>query len=231
MTVAPNRNRRAPRLEGLEERLALSQVAHGAAPRAARQMELKAAATSAASSPIVPGPPGAGTDQGTLAQLIAFSKSYGTRFGQKNYNPAFDFDHNGQIGQADAKILVRTLPAVGPKIPLVINVAVAPADRARGKVPTNLGGATHKKVVKIVGHTSPGALVFTGTGTTDARLTGPVIVADQDGNFSLTLDQSDGFNNLDFVAVDHYGQQSQFRAFPILWLNFAQYEAAHPQKT
>jgi hypothetical protein len=231
MPVAMNRRRYGPTIEGLEERLALSAISQGGHAPSPVLKVAKATTAVVATSPITPGPPDAGTDQGTLAELVAFSKAYPSFRGQPNYNPAFDLDHNGQVGQTDAKILLRQLPPVSPKIPLVLNVAIAPADRARGHVPTNLGGATHKRIPKIVGHTTPGALIFTGTGTTDAKLKGPVLVADSQGNFSLTLVQSDGINNLDLVAVDAYGQQSQFRAFPILWLNFAQYQAAHPRKT
>jgi hypothetical protein len=220
--MAMNRRRYWPTLEGLEMRLALSTMSAGGVTTDAAAVK---------KFPVIPGPPGAGTDQGTLAVLVAFSKAYLSTVGQPNYNPAFDLNHNGQIGQADAKILIRSLPPVAPKIPLVVNVALAPKDRARGHVPTNLGGVTHVKVPTIVGHTSPGALIFTGSGTIDARLTDPVLVADIHGNFTLKLDQSDGFNNLNFVAVDAYGQQSPFRAFPLLWLNFAQYENAHPKKT
>jgi hypothetical protein len=214
--VAVNRRRYWPTVEGLEGRLALSSMSQAGA---------------VGENPIIPGPPGTGTDQGTLAELVAFSNAYLSRFRQPNYNPAFDFDHNGQIGQTDAKILLRQLPPVSPKIPLTLNVALAPQDRARGHVPTNLGGVTHKKTPKIVGHTTPGALVFTGTGTVDVKLKGPVLVADSQGNFSLKLDQSDGFNNLDFLAIDAYGQQTPLRAYPLYWLDFSQYEAAHPRKT
>jgi hypothetical protein len=220
--MAMNRRRCWPTLEGLETRLALSAMSPGGA------MPTPAAV---AKFPVIPGPPGPGTDQGTLAVLVAFSKAYLSHAGQPNYNPAFDFNHNGQIGQTDGKILLRTLPPVAPKIPLTLNVTLAPQDKARGHVPTNLGGVTHHKVPTILGHTSPGALVFTGAGTIDAKLTDPVLVADIHGNFSMKLDQSDGINQLDFRAVDAYGQQSQFRAFPILWLDFARYENAHPRKT
>ena len=40
-----------------------------------------------------------------------------------------------------------------------------------------------------------------------------------------------GINQLNFRAVDAYGQQTPLRAFPIRWLDFAAYEAAHPRKT
>jgi hypothetical protein len=217
-----NARRYRPALEGLETRLALSELAPGGA---------STSPSAVGNLPIIPGPPGAGTDQGTLAVLASFSEAYLSHQGHPRYNPAFDLNHNGQIGQTDAKLLLRSLPPVGPKVPLTINVTLAPQDKARGHVPTNLGGVTHHRVPTVLGHTSPGALVFTGAGTIDAKLTGPVLVADRHGNFSMKLIQSDGINQLDFRAVDAYGQQTQLRAFPILWLNFSQYELAHPRKT
>jgi hypothetical protein len=217
-----DRRRCQPALEGLETRLALSAMTPGG---------VMTSATAVKKFPVIPGPPGAGTDQGTLAILVAFSKAYLSHAGQPNYNPAFDFTHNGRIGQADAKILLRSLPPVAPKVPLTLNVTLAPQDKARGHVPTNLGGVTHKKIPTILGHTSPGALVFTGAGTVDVKLTDPVLVADSHGDFSMKLDQSDGINQLDFRAIDAYGQQTQLLAFPIYWLNFGQYELAHPRKT
>jgi hypothetical protein len=169
--------------------------------------------------------------QNTLATLEAFSQAYLSRYGQPNYNPAFDLNHNGQIGQDDARLLIQSLPPLSPKIPLRLSVTLAPQDKARGHVPTNLGGVTHSQDPTVVGRTTPGALVFTGTGTLDAKLRGPVLVADANGNFSEKVHQSDGINQLDFLAIDAYGQQSQFRAFPIYWLGFARFEAAHPRKT
>jgi hypothetical protein len=177
---------------------------------------------------VVPGPPGVGTNTGTLAVLVAFSKTYLSHVGQSNYNPAFDLNHNGQIGQTDAKILIRSLPPVSPKEPLTIEVAVAPKDRAREPLPQNSGGVSFVKDVMIIGHTTPGALIFTGAGTVDWKLRDPVLVADANGNFSLTFNQSNGINQLDFQAVDHFGQQAR-RSFPMLWLGFSAFERAHPK--
>jgi hypothetical protein len=40
----------------------------------------------------------------------------------------------------------------------------------------------------------------------------------------------DGINQLDIQAMDPFGHQV-LRAFPIYWLDFAQFENAHPRKT
>src|SRR4051812_14433944 len=163
-----SRRRCQPAVEGLEIRLALSTSGPGGTMTTPTQI---------GKLPITPGPPGVGTDRGTLAELLAFSQAYLSRRGNPRYDPAFDLNHSGKITMDDAKLLLRSLPPVGSKIPLVVNVALASKDRARGHVPTNLGGVTHNKEPMIVGHTSPGALVFTGAGTLDARLGGPVLVA------------------------------------------------------
>ena len=167
-------------------------------------------------------PPGS-----TLTVLNEFTKFYPSVAGEPNFNPAFDVNHNGQIGQSDGRILLHALPPLSPKIPLTLNVALAPPDQVHGHVPTNLGGVTYSQEPTVVGHTTPGALIFTGTGTLDLKLRGPAVVANAQGNFSIKVKMSDGINELDLQAVDPYGQQT-LRGFPILWLGFAKYENEHP---
>lgn len=166
----------------------------------------------------------------TLAVLRGFTQAYLSRVGDPNYNPAYDLNHNGQIGQVDGRLLIHALPPLSPKVPINISLTLAPADRAKGPLPQNSGGVTHSKQPTVLGHTTPGALVFTGSGTVDLKLHGPALVADANGNFAYTLNLTDGINQLDFQAVNHFGRQV-LRAFPIYWLNFAQYENAHPAKT
>jgi hypothetical protein len=214
MTVSKNQRRCQPILEGLEPRLTMS----------------KASPTGIATLPAAPGAPEAGGGQGTLAVLEAFSQAYLSRVGDPNYNPTLDLNHNGQIGQEDGRLLLHSLPPLSPKIPLTLGVTLSSKDKAKGHVPKNSGGVTHSKDPTVLGHTTPGALVFTGTGTLDLKLRGPVVVADANGNFSLKVDLTDGINQLDFQAVDPYGRQT-LRAFPIYWLDFARYENAHPAKT
>ena len=172
----------------------------------------------------------AGAAVNTLAILQAFVKAYGSHVGQPNYNPAFDLNHNDQIGQVDGRRLLHTLPPLSPRIPISLNVTLAPQDKARGHVPTNLGGVTYSKEPAVLGHTTPGALVFTGSGTLDLKLRGPAVVADARGNFSIKVDLTNGINQLNLQAVDPYGQQTLL-AFPIYWLGFARYANAHPRRT
>jgi hypothetical protein len=163
----------------------------------------------------------------TIAQLQAFTQHYPSRVGNARYDPAFDLNHNGQIGQDDGKILLHRLAAVAPSMPLNITVSLAPRDQAHGPLPKNSGGVTHNRKVVVLGHTTPGALVFTGTGTIDVKLHGPAYVADANGFFQAPLTLKDGINQFDLLAVDRSGRQ-RLRAYPIYWLDFAAYEAAHP---
>lgn len=166
----------------------------------------------------------------TLEALQGFVAAYPSMAGGPRYNPIYDLNHNGQIGQDDGRILLRLLPPVGPKIPLNIQIKLAAQDQARGSLPQNSGGVTISRQPTVVGRTQPGALVFSGTGTTDLKLRGPAAVADQNGYFEFTPTMTDGVNQFDVQVVDRYGRQV-LRAFPIVWTGFGQYEAAHPRST
>jgi hypothetical protein len=214
--MSTTRARRRLTLEVLEERWALSTV-HGVHHTTPAQYESKRSVTAATI------PPGS-----TLTVLNEFTKYYPSVAGEPKYNPAFDLNHNGQIGQTDGKILLHSLPPLSPKVPITLNVALAPPDQVQSDVPTNLGGVTYSKNPTVVGHTTPGSLVFTGTGTLDLKLRGPAVVANAKGDFSIKVKMSDGINQFDLQAVDPYGQQT-LRAFPIRWLGFAKYASAHPR--
>ena len=201
-------------LEGMEERLTLSAVPHW--PVVSISQVTRVVSTPSTSSK-------------TLVPLNGFVKAYLSRVGEPNYNAAYDLNHNGQIGQVDGRLLLHSLPPVSPDIPLNLRVTLVPKDKAKSPVPSNSGGVTHSKNPTVLGHTTPGALVFIGTGTVDLKLHTAAAVADAQGNFSYTYNLADGINQLDFQVVDPYGHQVLL-AFPIYWLNFAGYEAAHPKQ-
>lgn len=165
----------------------------------------------------------------TVAILEEFTQHYPSRIGEPRYDPAFDVNHNGQIGQVDGKLLLRALPPLGTPRPLKLQLALAPVDQARGSLPQNSGGVTHHRTPTVVGRTTPGALIFTGTGPLDVRLRGPAYVANASGNFRVPLTLTDGINQFDVMVVDSRGHQ-QFRAFPIYWLGFGAYQSAHPRR-
>ncbi len=166
----------------------------------------------------------------TLAVLTAFTKAYQSHPGEANYNPALDLNHNHQIAQSDGKLLLRSLPPLSPDVPLRLTVSLTPADTAHYHHPTNSGGVTFARTPTVIGHTTPGALIFTGTGTLDLKLRGPAYVSDARGDFAIKVNLTDGINQFDMLVVDAHGHQL-LRAYPILWLGFGRYEAAHPRKT
>src|SRR5207245_4710904 len=119
---------------------------------------------------------------------------YNSRRGDPNYNPAADFNGNGFVGQGDAKLLLRNLAPLTPRIPLSVDLHLAPSDQVHFHASQNSGGQTFKKVVTIVGHTTPGALVFSDSSKSDYTFSGPVAVADARGFFSFKVSNKDGVN-------------------------------------
>jgi hypothetical protein len=172
--------------------------------------------------------PQARSDQNTYETLVAFTQAYPSTFGGPRYNPDFDLNHNGRVGQTDGKMLLKSLPPLSRKVPISLNLRIARRDRVNGHHPTNSGGVTHSRVPTVIGHTTPGAIIFTGTGTTDIKLKGPAYVADANGNFSFKIKLDAGINQLDLQAFDPYGQQ-KLRAFPIYWTTFRAYQMKHPR--
>ena len=161
-----------------------------------------------------------GTGQVTLADLRAFAKAYLTNFHQANYNPAADANQNGQVGLVDGKLLLRNETPLTPKIPLEVNLALAPQDQTHYHASKNSGGTTLKQDVTILGRTTPGSLVFSDSGLGDYTFTGQVLPTDAHGNFSIQVQNTSGLNNYEFLVIDPYGQQ-KIRAFPIFWVAYA----------
>ncbi|MBX6313041.1 MAG: hypothetical protein IRY99_09030 [Isosphaeraceae bacterium] len=156
-----------------------------------------------------------------LTDLQDFAPAYLTFKGDGFYNPAADANHNGFIGQGDARFLVRNITPLTPKRPLSIEVALAPGDQAHLRRFHVSGAETFKQQVTIIGKTTPGSIVFADSGLGDYTFTGPALPTDAQGRFSVVVHNQEGINNYEFLAIDPYGQQT-IRAFPILWLPFAE---------
>jgi hypothetical protein len=162
-----------------------------------------------------------------LADLQAFAAAYGSRLGDPNYNPAFDFNHNGVINQSDARILLKHMTPLTPDLPLTARLILAPQDQIHYSGPTVLGAATFQKVVTILGHTTPGSLVIEDNntsrlpgGTQAYKFTGPAHATDASGVFSVTSTNTQGLNNNDFLIVDPFGHRLIID-FPIFWIPYA----------
>jgi hypothetical protein len=162
-----------------------------------------------------------------LADLQAFAPTYMSTTGSPNYNPAADFNHNGIINLYDAKALLRNMAPISPRIPLAVELHLAPADQAHYSHPTISGGATFFRTVTIVGRTTPGSLIIEDNhesrlpgGTQAYKFTGPAHATDAQGFFSIRAVNTEGLNNNDFLILDPFGHQV-IRDFPIYWIPYA----------
>jgi hypothetical protein len=162
-----------------------------------------------------------------LADVQAFAGTYMSRKGNPNYNPAADFNHNGVINFYDAKALLHNVPPITPRLPLNVELHLAPQDQIHYSGPTVSGAATFHKVVTIVGRTTPGSLVIEDNhtsrlpgGTQAYKFTGPAHAADARGFFSIVTTNTEGLNNNDFLILDPFGHQL-IRDFPIFWIPYA----------
>lgn len=168
---------------------------------------------------------GDGVVNGTDEQL--FTKAYPSIRGQAKYNPDDDFNHNGLVGQDDARLLLRNLTPVLPPRPLVVNLRLSPGQQLEGPRPSDSGGVTPYQSITILGKTTPYSFVFVDGGLGNYKFNGQVVAADADGDFSVGGRNEDGINNYTFLVVDPYGKQL-IRAFPVYWTKANLYLNSHP---
>jgi hypothetical protein len=157
-----------------------------------------------------------GTGQVTFADLAAFPKYFLAQVGDALYNPAADANLNGQIGQEDARALVRNLNPGIPKTPLQVNLFLEPSQDVKGNVPSNSGGHTYAQTVTIRGRTTPGSIVFFDSSFGDYKFNGGAAATNAQGFFSVTAKNKDGINNNDFLVVSPFGQQ-KVQDYPIYY--------------
>jgi Dockerin type I domain len=162
-----------------------------------------------------------------LADVQAFAGTYMSRKGGPNYNPAADFNHNGVINLYDAKALLHNVAPISPRLPLNVELHLVPQDQIHYSGPTISGAATFRKVVTIIGRTTPGSLVIEDNhtsrlpgGTQAYKFTGPAHAADSRGFFSIVTTNTEGLNNNDFLILDPFGHPL-IRDFPIFWIPYA----------
>lgn len=153
----------------------------------------------------------------TAKILQSFVSAYLSRRGESRYNPEVDTNHNGFVGQGDARPILRTFASVTPRRPLRISLALAPGDQVRGPRPENSGGVTRRTDVTIIGRTTPNSLVFTDDVFGDFKFAGQALASDSQGFFSYKLHLSDTLTQNNYLAFDPFGHQT-IRAFPILLL-------------
>jgi hypothetical protein len=150
--------------------------------------------------------------------LQAYAEAYLSHEGQPNYNPALDFNHNGFIGQGDAKPLLAALAPVTPHVPLQFSLALAAGEQVLGHHSANSGGVTRDSNVTVIGHTTPNSIVFTdkltGPRANDYKFTGSAIAVNSAGYFSYPVALKGALTPTEYLVVTPFGQQT-IRAFPI----------------
>ena len=161
-----------------------------------------------------------GDGQVTAADETAFVKVYGATTRAPDYNPLADANRNGQIGQDDGKLLLRNLTVPGPQVPLFITTSLSPSQLAAAGHSQTSGGVTYDETVTIHGKTVPGSIVFTDSSAGNYKFTGKPLVADAQGNFQVTVKNTSGINNNDFLVIDPELQQKIFD-YPIYWSAYA----------
>ena len=157
-----------------------------------------------------------GDGQVTFADLAQFPKYFRSQTGDPLYNLAADANLNGQVGQEDARALVRNLDPGVPKTPLQINLFLAPQEDVKGHVPSTSGGHTYYQTVTIEGHTTPGSIVFFDSSLGDYTFNEGAAATNAKGDFSVTAKNTQGINNNDFLVISPFGQQ-KVQDYPVYY--------------
>jgi hypothetical protein len=152
-----------------------------------------------------------------FADLQAFPIAFKSHINEPNYNPALDANHNGFIGQGDARFLERNLSPITQRIPLEIRLHLAPGEQVLHPDIHNSGGITLHPDITIVGQTTPGAIVFSDSEQGNFTFDGAALATDANGNFAQHFHLTERLTNFEFLAIDPFGQQT-IRSFPIRWL-------------
>lgn len=213
-----------PGVEWLDARLVMS-VAVPAAPE-------QAAAVLALTSPIHPVPgshPSANPNRPfTPADLQTYAKVYLSFQGASDFNPQYDFNGTGFIGQPDATPILRGLAGITPRIPLQLQLALAPGEQVLGHHPSDNGGVTQLGTVTVVGKTTPNSIVFIDGPTTathrgatgNFKFQGGALATNSQGYFFYTIklaaDSHSGSLTAPVFLIRTPFNQQLIRAFPIL---------------
>lgn len=155
-----------------------------------------------------------------LVDLNLFTPHFGSSIGEHGYRAAADFNHNGRVGQDDARFILRNMGPLSPKIPQTLEFRLAPGEAIRHDGTKTSGGVTMKKYVKVEGRTVPGSLVIQDRGLGAFAFNGRAIAADAEGNFSIILKNENGINSYNFLAIDPFNRQV-IRCFPVYWVRRA----------
>ncbi len=144
----------------------------------------------------------------------AFASAFNSHRGDANYLPSADANGNGYVGIGDARLLLRNLAPLGPKVPLKIHVMLSPADVLHDPSLSVSGGLTRHPDVTILGRTTPGAILLVDEASNFLFRDAAVVVG-PDGHFTLRVHLINKSTSIDFLALDPFGQQ-YVHVLPIL---------------
>ena len=97
----------------------------------------------------------------------------------------------------------------------MVSVSLAPADLIKYPTVTNDPlGITHHRDVTVIGHTTPGSIVFNDSSLGNYSFNNMAIATDANGFFSYRLHLDSPLTNTEYLVVDPYGQQTS-KALPI----------------
>ncbi len=111
---------------------------------------------------------------------------------------------------------MRNETPLTPRIPLNLTVHIIVPDQFPGRRPVNAhGGVAAVSDVTIVGHTTPGSLVFLdGPDGANYQFEEAAFPTDAHGNFSYTLHLTKALTNTEYLVIDPFGQQI-IKALPV----------------
>jgi hypothetical protein len=155
-----------------------------------------------------------------FGDLATFQHSFNTHAGNPDYSVSADANQNGYVGHDDGRFIERNLSPLTPQVPLNVDLSLAPGEQilsphSEGLAVSNSGGLTRQQDVIVIGHTTPGSIVFVDNGLGDYKFNGAATFADARGRFEVHYHLHDQLTNTEYLVVDPYLQQ-KIRAFPIM---------------
>ncbi len=181
------RNQLRPSFESLDVRIVCSSTVLGSTTSSVNNFP--------PNPPVIPGSfPSANRFRAfTPADLQDYSKAYLSFSTDKKYNPAYDFNGTGFIGQNDATPILRGLASITPRVPFKLNLALAPGQQIFTHHPSINGAATRLGMVTIEGRTTPNSIVFYDALVNNRfgfagnlKYQGGAVLSDAQGRFQLT---------------------------------------------
>jgi hypothetical protein len=155
-----------------------------------------------------------------LADVEPFAKSYVESLGDKDYNPAADYNQNGIVNLYDALAMERNMTPLTKPGGGWAAVNLAPNDAANFAGSKNSGGRTFHENVTIDGYTTPGSVVLVDSSGGLYTFGSQALATDANGFFSVPAKNTQGINNFQFKILDPFGHQ-YIRDYPVFWIPYA----------